>query len=116
MVNSNSTHYLIFYFSIILLVLFMGYVFFAPHLIPINNYWKTKFTQAGLTNIQTNKLSHDDDMWFYDGISTCVCYGDYSKGKCIGKDVNSQIQAVVQAVTHDGGEHRLCPMFYYGTL
>jgi len=70
-------------------------------------------------------VTHDDDMWFYKGVSTCVQYNgnfeeecDKSVGVCAGGTTyGNYIQQTnaVKRAARNSGVHPRCPLVYYGT-
>lgn len=85
--------------------------------------WTKTFVDQGMPEAIIDDISHDEDTWYYNGISTCVAYGDWND-RCIrnevycgGKNVvgtpEQQAQAVVEAL-RNGGMHPMCPLLYQG--
>ena len=120
-------------FVIIILSLFLAYGFLCEHQISvIDTLWAPYF------NEYAKDVTHDDSMWFYKGISTCVQYnGDFneecdkSKGICSDGKYNNnkyggykeqnkyggykeQSAGVIDAIKN-GGVHKDCPFIYHGT-
>lgn len=69
----------------------------------------------------TPHVSHDDEVWYLNGESTCVCYGeegnkcDYTRCVCAGgKDYGSPLQQLrlVEEAKKDGGELKECPLIH----
>lgn len=115
--------------GVVLLILFLIYVFFYNHITEVdtkNDVWYREFTNVGLTDKQIHDLTHDDNVWYYQGISTCVGYGDWNEmcpkneTYCAGKegdtfgDAKRQAYALRFAISK-GGEHPDCPLVYKGT-
>lgn len=73
-------------------------------------------------NYISNKISHDDDYWYYDGQWTCVNFGkpgekcDVNKGICnvngIFGNLEDQKLMVEQAGKNKTHIHDLCPIIY----
>lgn len=128
--------------AIIILVIFLIYIFQVNHKYNIddNAMWSNLFKNAGFNSTEILNITHDDDTWYYKGLSTCVGYGN-SQGSltshgshlgashgslktrctksdyyCGGGDIvgtpKQQVQAVKDAILN-GGEHILCPRIYY---
>ncbi len=119
-------HKLILSFTIILLILFFSYVFFVEHEVILTEKWKDAYISQHITTNEIEKITHDERVWSYNGVSTCVCYGgdfdaicDKSNCVCAGDtvfgDYKQQVLAVKDAVKNNG-EHQSCPVFYYGTM
>lgn len=114
-------------FVTIILSLFLAYGFLCEHQISvIDTLWMPYFGKYA------KEVTHDDSMWFYKGISTCVQYNgnfneecDKSKGICMGSSNNKhnkdeygnykeQSAGVINAIKN-GGIHKDCPFIYHGT-
>jgi len=106
------------------LSLFLVYGFLCNHQFSImNTLWASYFGKYA------NYVTHDDGMWFYKGISTCVQYnGDFNEkcdkslGICAGKNeyddkYGGYIEQSKEVITSiiNGGVHPKCPLIYYGT-
>lgn len=120
-------HQYFFIAGLVLFVLFLIYVYGYDHQTTIKNntIWKDVFVAVGIPEKNIDDISHDDDMWYYKGSSTCVAYGgDFSKkcpkyeSYCPGGDTygDAFLQALeVKKAIDNGGEHPLCPLIYHGT-
>ena len=118
-------HKIVLAFTLILLSLFFSYVFFVEHEVTPTQRWKTAFATQNIPNDKIENISHDEQVWSFDGVSTCVCYGgefdalcDKSNCVCAGGatfgDYDQQASTVKSALKNNG-EHPSCPTFYYGT-
>jgi hypothetical protein len=107
---------------ILLLLIFIFYLY-TKHkkYIRWNNQWNKIFHKVGLSANQIKQLSHDDNVWYYQGVSTCVGYGDWenkcdtslsvcSGGDTYGKPLQQAIS--IKKSIDKGGEHDLCPLLY----
>lgn len=103
-----------------------SYVFFVEHEVTLTQRWKTAYATQQLSNDKIENITHDEQVWSYNGVSTCVCYGGDFNGKCDksncvcagGKtfgDYSQQVSFVKNALENNG-EHPNCPIFYYGTM
>lgn len=62
--------------GLVFLVLYIGYIFWFEHKESIDgSFWVEKFKKAGLNSKEINDITHDDSMWYYQRIATCVGYG-----------------------------------------
>lgn len=90
--------------------------------------WISEFQKEHLTKDEISKLSHDDHMWYYMDIPTCVAYGGDSNSKCnIGENVcsdtstekakvgtpNEQVREVIKSIKNNL-VHPDCPLLYPG--
>lgn len=110
----------------VFLILFFGYIFWFDHKENIDGseYWGNPFAKAGLTKEQCGDISHDDSMWYYQRVATCVGYGHPKvecprhESYCAGGDSfgtpSQQATAVAEAIKK-GGIHEGCPLIYSGT-
>lgn len=110
--------------GIVFLILFFGYIFWFDHKEnPEGRDWQERFNNAGLTAEQQRDITHDDSMWYYQRVATCVGYGHPSEecpkheSYCIGGDTFGSLQnqalAVAEAIGK-GGVHENCPLIYSG--
>lgn len=108
--------------GILLLLFFVGYVFYHNHKENIQNsdIWTAEFEGVG---INSKDISHDEGVWYYRNFPTCVGYGDWNDecpkyesycagGKSFG-DPKTQVKAIKQAL-ENGGTHPECPLIYAG--
>ena len=132
-----NQHKYLFVFGNIILAMFLIYVYVCEHKIMIDDdvEWTTAFekaTSAKATSAMVAEdvrfVTHDLDVWYYKGRSTCVAFGDfedtcdYREAFCAKGDPPqskfgdrlTQAKAVVVAI-NAGGEHPLCPLVYPGT-
>lgn len=97
----NVSHRCLWIVASILLILLFMYIYVYPH--------RTK-----------DEPYEYDDVWYHNGVSTCVCYGEdpneicpKSDCYCVGGDVygskDAQLKAVREAI-QNGGEHSACPL------
>lgn len=126
--------------GLVFLILFIGYIFWFEHKESIDgSFWMEKFKKAGLTSKEINDITHDDSMWYYQRVATCVGYGspidaiDSPNGSpnaldslgcpkyesfCAGGDTfgtaEDQVREVIAAI-RKGGIHEDCPLIYSGT-
>ena len=122
-----SNHLYLWVCGLGLLAIFLTYVFICEHRVPIsdNEMWSGMFQKAGFTPDDVPKITHDDSMWYFNDIPTCVGYsGDFEKvchqheHYCSGRKVfgNALSQAInVKKAVNNGGEHPDCPLIYQGT-
>lgn len=111
--NSVRSHFYLFVIAIIFLLFFIWYAFLYEHKNNMNN----KF----LTLPDMKNLTHDESVWYVDGKSTCVGYGNkeencpkhesYCCGDTTFGDMKSQIFAVEHAIRNKG-IHPDCPIIY----
>ena len=119
-------HGYLFIAGVIMLIMFLSYVYLYDHktFIEGHDMWEKAFLKVGTDKNKIQDITHDDNMWYYKGVSTCVAHsGDFS-GLChryenycsggdrYGDDI-SQAKAVKEAL-EDGGEHPMCPLIYSG--
>lgn len=100
------------------------YIYVYNHKIDIDNEWRSVFRKYGLSDKDIDLISHDDDSWYYDGISTCVGYGDwndlcpkyqrYCSNEPMFGNRKMQAKAVIEAI-RNSGTHKECPLIYKGT-
>lgn len=108
----------------------MIYVYVCDHKESVvdDDDWTNAFVQSGLDRAELEFVTHDSDVWYHRGVSTCVGYGDFedtcdyhlsvcSSGvipytKC--GDREEQAREVLLAI-RSGGEHPQCPIIYPGT-
>ena len=111
--------------AVVLLITFLIYVFVVEHKTNVegNDLWQIAFRKVGLTKDQIADLTHDDEMWYYQGVSTCINYGDWDdtcpkhEGVCAGGDTygNAMQQAAeIRLALQKGGVHPGCPLIYSG--
>ena len=86
-----------------------------------SDIWSEEFSNLGVKNINIDDISHDDDIWYYQKIPTCVAYegSEYNKAcnkniaYCGGGDTigtpKQQVVAVLEAI-QNGGQHNMCPL------
>ena len=103
--------------SLLLLVLTFAYIYWYPHRSRVRD--DVTKEMSSLSWDETSSLTRDD-VWHYQGMSTCVCYGEdpneiCPKNECYcgGGDVmgskDLQMLAVKEAIKN-GGEHPKCPL------
>lgn len=125
----DRQHTYTFAFGCILLSMFLIYVYVCDHKIQIDNDddWTNAFVRAGLPQNALPFITHDSDVWYYYGRSTCVAFGDFSdncdyrQAVCAEGDPpnttfgsrDAQVKAVMIAIVA-GGEHPWCPLIYPG--
>lgn len=135
-----KTHLWIWLGALILFVMFVIYGFIAKHHKHIHHdsTWNELFEKGGLSPKEIEKITHDEDTWYYDGKTTCVKYGvksnsgtdsflgidlecDSSEGVCAGGLNNygskmDQVDLIVQAIKsgkdENGYIHEQCPILY----
>lgn len=117
-----SQHENILILSVVLLIMFLLYIYFYDHK-STSDVWERHFQNAGLTPDDIGDINHDDSVWYYQRISTCVGYGDEEEGcsktdhYCAGGTTfgspQDQVRAVAEAVKK-GGIHSECPHIYQG--
>lgn len=125
--KSITAHTYLFIAGLILLSFFLGYVFLSKHKSSISSssIWTKIFTQIRLDN-KINNISHDYSMWYYNGESTCVGYGDFSdkchsyENICSGDEnmiygTPFEQATNVKIAINNGGVHPDCPLVYQGT-
>ena len=112
--------------GIVCIILFLGYIFWFDHKENIdgNPIWEREFQNVGLTLEQINDITHDDSMWYYQRVATCVGYGSprdqcpryesYCAGGNTFSSFSEQAEAVKNAIMK-GGIHQDCPLIYSGT-
>ena len=112
--------------AIVSIILFLGYIFWFDHKENINGrtHWEKEFENVGLTKEQREDISHDDSMWYYQRVATCVGYGpsnaecprfeSYCAGGITFGESSLQAKAVSEAIKK-GGIHEDCPLIYSGT-
>ena len=123
--SSVGAHRYLFIAGFIVLVAFLIYGFWCDHKEPIDMdpVWITSFKKQNLSTEQIDSITHDNGTWYYNGVSTCVGYGDWNDkcprhenycegGKVIG-DSDMQAKAVSEAI-RNGGQHPMCPLIYKG--
>ena len=122
-----TAHQYFFVAGVVLLILFLIYVYVYEHrtFIEGDELWENAFSGVGLLQEIIKDISHDEDVWYYRGNSTCVAYGgDFSEecsryeNYCAGEDRygDAFLQAMeVKKAIDSGGEHPLCPLIYPGT-
>jgi NAD-dependent dihydropyrimidine dehydrogenase PreA subunit len=109
--------------GLVFLILFFGYVFWFEHKEKIQGDWEERFENAGLTKEQISDITHDDSMWYYQRMSTCVGYGNpedkcpshesyCSNGNTFGS-FEKQASEVSKSIKK-GGVHEDCPLIYSG--
>ncbi len=126
----NYGQYTHFYFIIaagVMLFFLIVYGFWYDHKEPVSDdpEWVLAFQKAGIPPALIDDLTHDDDAWYYNGVSTCVGYGDWDDtGKrfevvCAGADgkkigTNIEQGAAIMVALRNGGVHPDCPLQYPG--
>ncbi len=118
-------HALLFSAACVLLLFFLAYVFFVDHDEKISEDWKKALIQVGVSEDKLNDITHDDYVWSYKGISTCVCYGGEFQNQCDrsncvcagGKTFGNHITqaTVIKEAIDSKNSHPQCPLFYYAT-
>jgi hypothetical protein len=124
--NGLKPHLYLWIAGIVFMILFFGYIFWFDHKENIDgsDLWETEFEKAGLTKEQREDISHDDSMWYYQRMATCVGYGSpndecpryesYCAGGRYAGSFSEQAKAVTDAI-RKGGIHEDCPLIYSGT-
>lgn len=122
-------HLYLYIIGIVALSLFLIYGFVYDHKTGITDHehqseWVSNFKKHGLTDEQIRDIQHDDNVWYYQGVSVCVGYGDEKEEcpkhetVCSGGDtfgnVSQQTVSVVLAI-QKGGKHPECPLIYPST-
>jgi hypothetical protein len=123
--NSKNSFIYLTVAAIIILIIFLIYIFQVNHKYDIddNTFWSKLFKNAGFSASEILNITHDDDTWYYNGLSTCVAYSNNPNTKCKksdyycpGKNIvgtpQQQVEAVRDAINNNG-EHILCPRIYY---
>ena len=73
----------------------------------------------GISREDIDRITHDYSVWYHNGNSTCVAYGDWNEncslneyfcpgGSKIG-NATLQSRAIKQAIAHNG-VHPMCPL------
>ena len=76
-------HGILFLANLLLFLVFLCYVLIAEHRTEVDDEkYKTRFKDLGLTESQIDKISHDDDLWYFQGESTCVGYSASPSTRC----------------------------------
>jgi len=116
-----QAHGYLFLAGIILVMIFIVYIYICNHKVSLQDDWRFEFIKLGLN---ADEITHDDNMWYFRDLPTCVLFGRHMKdecpryeGHCAGGEnygtFKKQALAVKEAV-HNGGEHPLCPLIYPG--
>jgi len=103
---------------VLLFIIFLHLILRSPN--EVGDNYKDDFIKQGISQSDIESLSHDDEIWYYKNIPTCVAYaGKYTKKcnknttYCGGGDIvgtpSQQAQAILQAIKNDG-IHPLCPL------
>ena len=84
-----------------------------------NDGWISLFSVK--EDINLADISHDEEMWYYKGKSTCVGFGEidqnckrnecYCSGKGTYGSPKKQVKMVIKAIENDG-LHPMCPLLY----
>jgi len=100
-----------------------GYVYDHKEYISDSQEWLDRFRKARIPDAISDDISHDEDVWYYRGASTCIAYGDWSEKcprhecYCAGNDKigtgDQQALAIAEAL-RNGGQHSGCPLQYVG--
>jgi len=119
-----TSHSYLFIAAGIMLVIFLLYAFVCNHKVDIDKdeMWRSEFEKHQL---KSEDIVHDDTMWYYRGLPTCVAYGGifdstcspnehYCSGGSTYGNRTQQIFAIAGAIKN-GGEHPLCPLIYQGS-
>lgn len=125
--------------TVILLICILIYVYFGHHKTQISSskYYINKIKNNDvLKKLEgyIKDISHDNDVWYYKGMSTCVGYSNdtdetsasacpYYEVYCAGKNGIhgtygthiQQLLAVYDAIQNNDGVHKDCPLIYQGT-
>ncbi len=121
-----TAHLYLFIAGVVALILFITYAFVYDHKEKIygDEQWEKALTKAGLSDAEIEKISHDEDVWYYGGVSTCVSYGDWKdrckkfEAVCAGKgevygSADQQAEEIAKALDHEG-VHPECPLVFSG--
>lgn len=126
MYNNLTKHGFLMIAAGILLAMFLFFVYLCDHQSTIsdNEQWIYALTNSGISKSDIEKLTHDDSMWFYNGISTCVGYSGDENDKC------SRFESVcsnndrfgtfedqarnIKYALEKNGVHPRCPLIYDG--
>jgi hypothetical protein len=113
--------------GIVLLIVVLIYVYICEHKVGIldSEVWKKAFEDHGLGK-EIEHITHDDEMWYHNEVSTCVAYrGSVNDSKACNRsdkfcsggktygNYDQQVLAIKEALMN-GGEHPLCPLIYPG--
>jgi len=122
-----ESHKFLYTGAILLFMLYVWYAFVYERKINICDQpsrWRANLLGANVRKRNVCDISHDDDMWYYKGKSTCVGYGkprekcNWRERVCAGGHTMgsymSQAREVAKAITSKGGMHRECPLVYVG--
>jgi hypothetical protein len=119
-------HCYLFIASSIVLLLYLGYVFWYDHKYTVNSDdFEDLFKKYGLVNEQISNIKHDDDVWYYKNKSTCIGYSSDSREACpkfqwvcIGGGtfgtLKDQIYEVAKLIKSGTTTHPECPLIYEG--
>jgi hypothetical protein len=128
--NGILAHFYLILAALILFILFYIYGFWYDHKTQIwgvgdrsNVSWVDTFRKVGVPDSKIKNLTHDDDTWYYNKMSTCVGYGEKEEpcprheaycagGKIMGDQVQQALE-VASALSH-GGQHPKCPLIHMG--
>jgi len=118
-----TAHFYLFLGGVAVMAILVIYAFVVDHKHSLSKEWVSSFTSIGVSADKVENISHDEEMWYYAGKSTCVGYGDYKdscpkfQGVCAGekgKTFGSALEQAraVKAALDGGGSHSQCPLIY----
>lgn len=130
--SSTTAHLYLAVAAIVLLSLFIVFIYLVKKRGSVDSYdasgtWMKTFNEAGISASDVALITHDDNVWYYDGHSTCIGYGDASEecpryecwcagdrgdgGRCTYGTIKQQAAALRKAIAN-GGQHSECPLIY----
>ena len=124
---SLVAHCYLFIAGLILIILYMGYVFWYDHKKDMTEGdFDVLFSKEGLSQEQIENIKHDDDVWYYKDMSTCIGYSSDPREACPkfqnvcmgGKTfglLETQIKEVSNLIKSGLIQHPACPLIYEGS-
>jgi hypothetical protein len=130
--RSLKSHLYLYIAGVVLFILFLGYTFWYDHKTDVdgNEAAAEAFRKEGLSEEQISRIRHDDDVWYYDGRSTCVGYSShdndssercpYFQSVCAGSkartfgSLSDQVREVAKVIKSGKTQHPDCPLIYEG--
>jgi hypothetical protein len=124
--TSKEAHFYLWVAAVVLLTGFLIYGYVWDHSVNVagSKIWRDAFASVGI-NLRDDgvKITHDEDVWYHDGKSTCVAYGDWDEKCprhsefCAGANfkigtATEQAKAVADAISA-GGRHPKCPLLHH---
>ena len=121
MVGDFHLHKYLVIIAFIMLILTYIYIYVKLKRVKLNEQEKNILESYGVFN--TDDVTHDDDMWYYKDVSTCVGYGK-EKDKCLPHErvcgdentygnIRKQLLEVYKSILNKG-KHEACPLIYEG--